>query len=269
MDPGRIASITMEVEAYRCRIRYDGPREPSPETLRLLHRQHLFTIPFENLDIALGNAIQLSPEQLYHKIVVRNRGGYCYELNGLFHDLLEALGFSVCMISARVRREDGSFGPEMDHMLLKVALDDPWLVDVGFGDSFVDPLPLVPGASHEENGKLFGVTKEHGTWEVFQEDIHGRAPLYRFSEAPHELSDFENMNHYQQTSPESGFTRRRICSRATPDGRITLSGMRYIVTSNGLRDERILRDQAELQGCLREQFGIGLGDQAERSKLTE
>src|ERR1017187_1683598 len=145
MDAGRTAGVGMDVEAYLRRIQYDGPREPSLETLRELHRQHLFTVPFENLDIALRNPIQLDPELIYQKVVLRGRGGYCYELNGLFHELLEALGFTVCMLSAQVRRDDGSFGPDFDHMLLKATLDEPWIADVGFGDSFVDPLPLVPG----------------------------------------------------------------------------------------------------------------------------
>ena len=258
----------MDVDAYLHRVKYDGPREPSLAMLRVLHRQHLRTVPFENLDIALGKLIELDPQLLYEKIVVRRRGGYCYELNGLFHDLLRALGFNVCMLSAQVRRDDGSFGPEFDHMLLKVMLDDPWIADVGFGDSFVDPLLLVSGAGHEECGKLFGVTIQEGVWELFKQDNDGRVTLYRFSDTPRQLSDFENMNQYQQTSPESGFTRRRICTRATSQGRITLAGMHFIVTSSGLRDERLLESQVELRRCLRERFGVKLDRTADLSKLT-
>jgi N-hydroxyarylamine O-acetyltransferase len=258
----------MDVEAYLRRIQYDGPREPSLETLRELHRQHLFTVPFENLDIALRNPIQLDPELIYQKVVLRGRGGYCYELNGLFHELLEALGFTVCMLSAQVRRDDGSFGPDFDHMLLKATLDEPWIADVGFGDSFVDPLPLVPGTCHEGSGKLFGVASENGGWRVFKQDDDGQVPLYRFSDVPRHLADFENMNTYQQTSPESGFTRRRVCSKATPDGRITLSGVRLIVTKAGERQERVLEGKEELRQCLREHFGIELAENVDWSKLT-
>ena len=258
----------MNVEAYLRRILYDGPREPSPETLRGLHRQHLFTVPFENLDIPLGNPIRLDPELLYQKIVVHNRGGYCYELNGLFHGLLEAMGFKVSMLSARVRREDGSFGPDFDHMLLKVTLDDPGIADVGFGESFVDPLALVPGAGQTEHGKLFGIANADGLLELFKQDKDGRVALYRFADVPRQLSDFESMNHYQQTSPESGFTRRRVCSRATPDGRITLAGMRLIVTREGQREERVLEDEGELRGCLRERFGVEFDESTDWAKLT-
>ncbi len=268
MDTGRTAGLTMDIEAYLRRIQYDGTRDPSPATLCGLHRQHLYTVPFENLDIALGNPIQLDPELLYQKVVERGRGGYCYELNSLFHDLLRAMGFTVCMLSARVRREDGGFGPEFDHMLLKVTLREPWLADVGFGESFVDPLPFSPGASQTEHGNLFGVDHEDGTWELFKQDKDGRVPLYRFSDVPRRLSDFESMNLYQQSSPESGFTRRRICTKATPDGRITLAGMRLIATKAGARQELVLMHKEELRQCLREHFRIELADDVHWPKLT-
>ncbi len=268
MDAGRITGVSMDIEAYLRRIQYDGPRDPSPATLRDLHRQHLFTVPFENLDIPLGNPIRLEPELLYDKVVRRGRGGYCYELNGLFHGLLTAMGFTVRMLSARVRRDDGGFGPDFDHMLLKVTFEDNWLADVGFGESFVDPLPLSLGASSSQNEKLFGVANENGSWELFKQDDDGRVPLYRFTDIPRQLSDFEVMNEYQQTSPDSGFTRRRICSRATQDGRMTLAGMRLIVTRNGQREERMLQGEAELRSCLREKFGVEFEPSANWPKLT-
>lgn len=249
----------MDVDAYLRRIEYDGPRELSPETLRNLHRQHLYTVPFENLDIALGIPIVLDPERLYQKIVVRHRGGFCYELNGLFHDLLVALGFRVSMLSGCVRREDGGFGPEFDHMLLKVELPEPWLADVGFGESFIDPLPLHAGAQELENGHLFGVVRDNGGWELFRRDSDGtEVPLYRFSDVPHQLSEYADMCRYHQTSPESSFTRRRICTKALPDGRITLAGMRLIVTRGGSREELLLESEDDFSACLRGQFGVEL-----------
>lgn len=258
----------MDVEAYLRRIRYDGPREPSSATLRNLHRQHLFTVPFENLDIPMDRPIQLDPEHVYEKVVANRRGGYCYELNSLFRELLAALGFEAYMLSAQVARENGSFGPDFDHMLLKVTLDDPWVADVGFGDSFVDPLPMLAGASQSEPGRLFGIARVDGVWELFREDDDGRVPLYRFNDVPRGLSEFEEMNRYQQTSPESGFTQRRVCTIATPEGRITLSGMRMIVTKTGLRTERVLSGEEELRECLREHFGVEFHERVDWSRLT-
>jgi N-hydroxyarylamine O-acetyltransferase len=130
----------MDVEAYLQRIRYhrplmpgvdpprvDPPRvdPPSIDLLRALHRAHLFTVPFENLDISQGREILCDETSILHKIVNEHRGGFCYELNGAFAALLRALGFRVTLVSARVAREDGSHGPEFDHLTLRVDLDDP------------------------------------------------------------------------------------------------------------------------------------------------
>jgi len=258
----------MDFEAYLRRIQYAGSREPSPETLRALHRQHLYTVPFENLDIPLTVPIVLDAELLCDKIVARRRGGFCYELNGMFCGLLTALGFRVSMLSGCVRRDDGGFGPEFDHMLLKVDLLDPWLADVGFGESFVDPLPLKAGAKETENGHMFGVNPENGGWELYRRDSDGvKVPLYRFSDVAHELHEYAAMCEYHQMSPESSFTRRRICTLAKPDGRITLAGMRLIETRNGSRDETLLTTEGELRDCLREHFGVELGASADWARL--
>ena len=260
----------MNVDAYLKRISYEGPRRPSLDVLRNLHRCHLYTVPFENLDIAFQIPIMLEPDRLYDKIVVHHRGGFCYELNGLFCELLLALGFRVSMLSGCVRREDGGFGPEFDHMLLKVELPDPWLADVGFGESFVDPLPLRAGAEEAENGHLFGVTPENGGWELYRRDSDGtEVPLYRFSDIARQLPEYMPMCEYHQTSPESSFTRRRICTIAKPDGRITLAGMRLIETKNGGRREALLINEAELHRCLNEQFGMELGAGTDWSKLIQ
>ena len=259
----------MDVEAYLRRIEYDGPRQPSPETLRNLHRQHLFTVPFENLDVPLGTPIELDIERFFDKIVRRRRGGFCYELNGLFGALLAELGFRVQMLSARVRREDGGFGREFDHMLLKVEFEVPWLADVGFGDSFVDPIPFRAGGADEVNGHRYVVQPIDNEWRLLREDEKGTMPLYAFRDVARELGDYGEMCRYQQTSPESHFTKSWVCSRATPDGRITLANMRLIVTRGSGREERRLRDEAEVRECLRELFRVELGDSVSLARLVD
>jgi N-hydroxyarylamine O-acetyltransferase len=259
--------VSMDLESYLRRIEYDGPREPTSITLRNLHRQHLFNVPFENLDIPLGTPIALDISQLFQKIVVRRRGGFCYELNGLFGELLKAMGFRVDMLSARVRREDGGFGPEFDHMLLKVELEEPWLVDVGFGDSFVDPIVFHAGGADQVNGHRYVVLPRGQEWELLREDDNGQVPLYVFSDVPHPLSDYEEMCVFHQTSPESHFTKSWICSRATADGRITLANMRLIVTRDGSREEIMLSTEGDVRRCLREAFAVELDDSAPLAKL--
>jgi N-hydroxyarylamine O-acetyltransferase len=258
----------MDVDAYLRRIEYDGPRQPSAATLRNLHRQHLFNVPFENLDIPLGTPIDLDPGLLYEKIVQRRRGGFCYELNGLFAELLMAMGFEVRMLSARVRREEGGFGPEFDHMLLKVKLEEPWLVDVGFGDSFVDPIVFHAGGADHVNGHRYVVLPLSDEWQLLREDEKGQTPLYAFRDVAFELRDYQGMCAFHQTSPESHFTKSWICSRATPEGRITLANMRLIVSREGAREEVQLSTPGDLRRCLREFLGIELDESVDLRKLV-
>ena len=126
-----------DLGAYLDRIGYTGTPDATIETLRALHVAHLLSVPFENLDIHLGRTIVLDESHLFEKIVRQRRGGFCYELNGLFAGMLRALGFRVTMLSAGVARKSGGFGPEFDHMTLTVDVgEEQWLADVGFGDGF-------------------------------------------------------------------------------------------------------------------------------------
>jgi N-hydroxyarylamine O-acetyltransferase len=258
----------MDVDAYLRRIEYDGPRQPSVVTLQNLHRQHLFTVPFENLDIPLGTPIELDLAPIYGKIVTRRRGGFCYELNGLFGELLREMGFQVEMLSARVRREDGGFGPEFDHMLLKVELEDPWLVDVGFGDSFVDPIVFHAGGADQVNGHRYVVLPVGDQWQLLRDDEKGQVPLYAFRDEAYQLSDYQTMCTFHQSSPESHFTKSWICSRATPEGRITLANMRLIVSREGNREEVQLSTPGDVRRCLREYLGVELEESADLAKLV-
>src|SRR5208282_2537218 len=151
----------MDVDVYLKRIRYQAPpviNRPSASLLRSLHRAHLFIVPFENLDIHLGRKIICDEARILHKIVNEHRGGFCYELNGAFAALLRALGFRVTLLSARVAREDGSYGPEFDHLTLRVDLEEPWLADVGFGEGFLEPLRLDSGMEQAQNGRVYRLT---------------------------------------------------------------------------------------------------------------
>src|SRR5512132_3541091 len=142
----------LDTNAYLERIKYYGSLVPAAETLRALQVAHLLTVPFENLSIHAGQAIVLDDEALFTKIVTNKRGGFCYEANGLFAALLRALGFDVTMLSAGVANANGGFGPEFDHMALMVRLVERWLVDVGFGDSFREPL-LLDGRAEQMQGE--------------------------------------------------------------------------------------------------------------------
>jgi N-hydroxyarylamine O-acetyltransferase len=251
----------VDLAAYLARIAYRGPTEPTAETLRAIHHAHLLSIPFENLDIPLGRKILLDEDAILHKIIDQWRGGFCYELNGAFAALLRALGFPTTLLSARVTRDAGGESPEFDHLTMRVDLHNPWLADVGFGDSFLEPLRLESGREHADPTGTFRLTQLDERLQLEKLESSGRwKPQYSFALQPRSLNDFAGMCHYHQTSPESHFTQNRICSRATPDGRITLSGMKLIVTRNGQRQERMLTSDGEWHNALQEHFGINLLD---------
>jgi len=248
----------MNSTAYLQRINYDGPLVPTAETLCELQRAHLLAAPFENLDIHSGREIVLDQERLLAKLVEQRRGGFCYELNGAFAALLRALGFEVKMLSAGVINASGEFGPPFDHMALLVQLEERWLADVGFGDSFRDPLRLdEPGEQVQEWG-AYRITRDGEQLTMEQCSIDLWEPQYQFTLQPYELADYAAMCRYHQTSPDSPFTKRRTCSLATATGRITLTGMRLITTTRDGREERELTGDEEYHAILRERFGIVL-----------
>jgi N-hydroxyarylamine O-acetyltransferase len=247
----------LNVPAYLDRIAYTGPLTATAEVLRNLHRAHLLSVPFENLDIALGRKIVCDEDAFIRKIVKRRRGGFCYELNGAFAGLLRAIGFQVTLLSARVPREDGSYSPEFDHLALRVDLDEPWLADVGFGDSFLDPISLRAGTGQSNDGRRYLVVDCGTSLNMERTDPGGAwKPQYSFTLTPRGLADFAAMCHYHQTSRESPFTRKSVCSMATPDGRITVAERKLIVTRNGIREERLLTSDEEWRAALKEHFEI-------------
>jgi N-hydroxyarylamine O-acetyltransferase len=239
------------------RIKYAGPRDTTAKTLRDLQMAHLLAVPFENLSIHWGEPIVLNDSALFDKIVVQRRGGFCYELNGLFAALLRELGFDVQMLSASVANSEGVWGPEFDHMTLVVKLNDErWLVDVGFGDSFTEPLRLDERSEQVQGNRTYRLDEVDGRLVLLQKIGDGEwKHQYRFNLQPHVYQDYEEMCHYQQTSLESHFTRRLICSRLTPEGRITISDKRLITTKGTAREELDIVD-GELPKVLNEHFGI-------------
>jgi N-hydroxyarylamine O-acetyltransferase len=251
----------MQAEAYLRRIHHEGPRQPTPEVLRNLHRAHMLSVPFENLDIPAKRPIILDVERLLHKVIDLHRGGFCYELNGAFAWLLRSFGFGVSMLSARVARKDGIFSPEFDHMTLEVrdAAGNYWLADVGFGDCFLEPLSLTHPTESEQQRRTYRLLEDRDTLLLQRKSSEKDwAPQYQFTRSPHRLEQFAPMCHFHQTSPESSFTQRRLCSLATLGGRITLEGMRLITTQNGNRTETEIADEEEYQRLLREKFGVEL-----------
>jgi N-hydroxyarylamine O-acetyltransferase len=246
------------VTAYLARIGYAGAREPTIEALRAIHRAHLHAVPFENLDIHIGRPIRLDREAFFRKIVGERRGGFCYELNGLFAELLVSLGFQVSLLSARVAREAGGFGPAFDHVALLVHAGGRWLADVGFGRSFHEPLAIDAPLDEEAEGFVYRVAGAGGELRVESRRAGSEArPEYAFTLDPQPLEAFAGMCEHHQTSPASHFTQKVVCTLPTPRGRVTLSGRALIETAGEERRETTLDGDA-VTAVLAERFAVHL-----------
>ncbi len=250
----------MNLDAYFKRIYYTGSTEPTFDTLQALQRAHLYAVPFENLNIHIPKPIILDEELLFDKIVNQGRGGFCFEQNGVFSTVLRELGFNVTLMEANVYSETRQdFGVPFGHLTLMVELDEPYLVDVGFGSAFISPLRIDDDKLQVQDVGKFRVEHD-GKCGFYHEQTLGVDKMelgYRFYFEPRQLHDFVDACHYMQTSPDTHFTQKRICTLATPEGRITLSEGKFITTSlTGDREEITAQDEAEFHRILREQFEI-------------
>lgn len=215
----------MSSSQYLQRIHYKGSLSPTLAVLKKLQKNHLLNIPFENLDIASGILIELNFNKIYNKIILNNRGGFCYELNRLFHELLTQLGFYSKIISARVYDKEKGYGAEYDHLALIVLLEGvEYLVDVGFGEFTFAPLELAQGKTQkDQRGDFIIDSIENNYLRVSKLEKGKRMPEYIFKNVERSYSEFEQMCRYHQTSPNSNFTQKRLITKPTKNGRITLS----------------------------------------------
>ncbi|MFO7169342.1 MAG: arylamine N-acetyltransferase [Chloroflexota bacterium] len=255
----------MRLADYLARIGYRGPIAQDSATLRALHRAHLLAIPYENLDIHLGRRLTLDEEQIFDKIVRQRRGGWCFEMNGLFAWALRAAGFSVRLLSGTVSR--GQPGVvEGNHLILLVELERPYLVDVGFGNGFLEPIPLEPG-EHVQNGWVYALQREGDRW-IFHNHQHG-GPGFDFTLEPRALADFAGQCHTLQTSPESGFVRVAVCHRFTPERILSLRGAVLANVTPADVTKRVIADADDYRRVLREQFDLEIDVEALWPKVWE
>jgi N-hydroxyarylamine O-acetyltransferase len=215
-------------------------------SLAELQERHLLSVPFENLDTHMDTRIVLEIPWLHDKIVERERGGFCYELNGLFAELLRDLGHSVELLAARVFNGE-RFGPPFDHLALLV--DSEWLVDVGFGAFSLHPLSWT---SREDQQDPFGVFRLADRGDDVDVLMDG-APAYRLERRPRSLAEFVPTCWWQQTAPESGFRKAPRASLARLDGRVTVTDEKVVITKDGHKTSTDVEDPA---AAFLEYFGI-------------
>jgi N-hydroxyarylamine O-acetyltransferase len=249
----------MNLQKYLDRINYTGKTKVSIDTLRDLHKKHMYSVPFENIDIHTGKKIELNTEKFEEKIINGRRGGFCYELNGLFYELLKSLGFDVMMVSARVYDENEIPGAEFDHLVLIVKIDgEEYLADVGFGDSFIEPQWMNLDFVNEDPAGFFQIVKEddENLKLMRSEDGVYFTPKYIFSKEARALSDFDKMCAYHQTSSKSHFTKNKLCSLPNEKGRVTLVNNKLIITKNNKKEEIAVHGEKEFNENLKKYFSI-------------
>jgi N-hydroxyarylamine O-acetyltransferase len=264
-------NFTPDLARYFERIEHPGAAAPNLANLNALIFAHVSHIPFENLDVLLGRPIVLDPAAIEEKLITRRRGGYCFEQNTFFMYVLQALGYSVTPISARVRlgrtRDET---PARTHCFLRVELPDgSWLVDVGVGGlSPCAALRLTLDAAQDTPHEPRRITSE-GEWRGF--DLRApRARLFHqafFDDAWHDVCDFtleamaeidrELGNWFTSTHPSSHFKARLSVARATLDGRLTLLNRRFTRRQRGsVAEQRELVSPEELLRVLDREFGL-------------
>ncbi|MFF9195988.1 arylamine N-acetyltransferase [Streptomyces sp. NPDC014779] len=253
----------LDLDAYLARIGHSGAVAPDLATLRAVHRAHVESLPFENLDVALGRRIPLDVKSLQAKMVARRRGGYCYEQNSLLAAALERIGFTVAGRGARNRTRGPALTP-ITHALLVVTVDGrPWLADAGFGwQGPLEPVPLADGARVEQDGWVYGIgTEADGVHVLRTLRPEGWTDLYSFAPHPLHPVDFELMNHYSSSHPRSRFVGQVVAHRPGAAVRHALvrDGL-MSVRADGTREERRIGAQ-ELPALLTGLFGIELDDE--------
>lgn len=255
----------MDLDGYAERIHYTGPLEPTLSVLHALTAAHAEAIPFENLDVLLGRRVDLSGEGVFDKLVRQRRGGYCFEQNGLFLRVLEAIGFAVTPLSARVRLDrPRGYLPPRTHMFLRVELDgESWLTDVGVGGvSLTSAIRLDRDGEQATPHESRRIVRDGDSW--FHQARFGTdwVDVYEFTREAMPPIDREVANWFTSAHPESHFKNRLIVARAGRDGRrLTLQNDQFKIRErDGQATTHTIATAAELLDVLAERFGLHFPD---------
>ena len=255
---------SIDLHAYLRRIGLHGHVAPDVATLRTLASAHVASIPFENLTPLFGRPVELELAALERKLVHDGRGGYCFEQNLLFAEVLRTVGFEVSGLIARVlwRHPEDAITAQT-HMLLRVEVGgESWLVDVGFGGHVLTgALRLQPDIEQATGHEPFRLVVVDGDWRM-QSLVHGRwLTLYRFNLLSSQPVDYVVANHYVSTHPSSRFVSNLIVARTTADRRLSLLNHEFTVRRLDREPERhTLHGSAELRRVLEQEFRLRLPD---------
>ena len=252
----------MDLAAYFERIGYAGPARPDLATLTALHRAHLQAVPYENLDVQLGRRVTTDPAAAYDKIVGRGRGGWCYEMNGVFAAALAQIGFKVTRMAGAANREllgDIVIG---NHLVLLVEIDgEPWIADVGFGDGCQEPFPLRAGEL-TVSGYAFRLETIDERWWRFHNHEFGGAKSFDFAVEPADPVLLAGRCDWLQYAPESQFVLNLVVQRFRGDTILQLRGRTLRTVAPAGVETRLLESAEELVAVLADDFGLDVPEAA-------
>lgn len=245
----------MWLSAYLQRIGYDGPVAPTRECLTGVHRAHALSIPYENLDIQIGRPVRCDINRIVEKIVMRRRGGWCYEMNTLLAHALQAIGFDVRLVTGGIHRFERGDAALGNHILVLVYLDRTYIADLGLGDGLREPLPLVEG-THAQGRLSFGLRRlADGYWR-FTNHAGAHPVSFDFSEDPVDPAALEARNRELQTSPDSIFVQNLIIQQMRPETLVCLTGLIFQEKFAEAAGKRMIRDAEELESLVSGVFGL-------------
>lgn len=245
-----------QLGAYLERIGHGWNIRPDLETLRSLHRAHLEAIPFEALDVQLGVMPSVEFEAIFAKLVGRRRGGWCYEMNGLFGAALERIGFGVTRVSCGVMRHVGGEERMGTHLALLVRLDgEDWLADVGFGSSLIEPIRLAEGRHAHLPFEVGLARTDDGHWR-FSEYASGEPFSFDFRAEPADERLLAEKCRWQASAAESNFVLNFVAQKRAGERHIALRGKVLSERSAEGETRRELRDENAFAAVLAETFGI-------------
>ena len=249
----------MDLDKYFKRIGYSGGTAPTLETLAALHTAHVFSIPFENLDVYEGRAVSLEPGAIFEKLVTRRRGGYCYEMNTLFASVLRQMGFNATDILARASN-GGAYSAKLHHAIMVRLGDSLYLADVGYGSEGISaPLKLEFCTEQRQFADVYRFTRDNNLGCVLERGAgDGFISMYAFKFEEALPVDIELAHYYSATHAESFFRAAPFCTMPNPSGRVTLKPSLLKIRENGDTRECEVAGEVEFKVLLEQYFGISV-----------
>jgi len=252
-----IESDNFSLQSYLDRVGYSGTLNLDYESIRKLMLCQIYSIPFENLDVQQGKIVSLLPNDIVDKIINKHRGGYCYEVNGLFALALQEIGVPYLFVAARpmfypVKR------PKTHMAIIATIENEEYLIDLGFGSYGIrEPLKLSSLNTEILQGMDTFMLEKIAENEYLLKALVNKewANQYSFEVHHQEWIDFTPANYLNSTHPDAIFVQKPLIIMHNTNGRKVLLGNTLKVIENG-KVESFIFEKGEYEGILKKHFNL-------------